>query len=187
MLSTGYRQRITIARGFINDPKIVFMDEPTSGLDVITARTIRQFLMDQAKTHGRTIFIATHNMVEGETICDRVAIIDRGRVLACDTPAALKKQVGRQVVVMEVRPPQSFLFVNEIRGVSGVTSTVDNEKELATVRVLVGDDGAEGHVRKEIENRGMEVYATWRQEPTLEEVFIKYVGRGFAESEAGGT
>ena len=60
MLSTGFRQRVTIARGFVNDHKIVFMDEPTSGLDVITARTIRQFLLDQAKERGRTIFIATH-------------------------------------------------------------------------------------------------------------------------------
>jgi ABC-2 type transport system ATP-binding protein len=183
MLSTGFRQRVTIARGFVNDPKIVFMDEPTSGLDVITARTIRQFLQDQAKERGRTIFIATHNMVEGETICDRVAIIDKGRVLACDTPAALKKQVGRQVVVMEVGPPQPFNFLNELRGVSGVSSTIDNEKELATVRILVDDDAVESQVHRELEGKGMKIYASWRQEPTLEEVFIKFVGRGFAESE----
>jgi ABC-2 type transport system ATP-binding protein len=186
MLSTGYRQRVTIARGFINDPKIVFMDEPTSGLDVITARTIRQFLLEQAKEHGRTIFIATHNMVEGETICDRVAIIDKGKVLACDTPTALKKQVGRQVVVMEVGPPQPFHFVNGLRGVSGVSSTIDNEKEIATVRILVDDDSVEASVRREMEGKGMKVYASWRQEPTLEEVFIKFVGRGFAESDIVG-
>ena len=185
-LSTGYRQRITIARGFINDPKIVFLDEPTSGLDVITARTIRQFLLDQAKEREKTIFIATHNMVEGETICDRVAIIDRGKVLACDTPAALKKQVGRQVVVLEAGPPQSFQFVNQMRGVTGVSSTVDDEKETAMVRLLADDDRVEGEVGREIERRGMKVYASWKQEPTLEEVFIRYVGRGFAESEDDG-
>lgn len=184
MLSTGYRQRVTIARGFINDPKIVFMDEPTSGLDVITARTIRQFLLDQAKLKKRTIFIATHNMVEGETICDRVAIIDKGKVLACDAPVALKKQVGKQVVVMEAGPPQSFLFVNGLKGVRGASSTVDSEQEHATLRMLVDDDSVEGFVRRELERRGIKVYASWKQEPTLEEVFINFVGRGLAESDA---
>jgi len=187
MLSTGYRQRVTIARGFINDPKVVFMDEPTSGLDVITARSIRQFLLDQAKERGRTIFIATHNMLEGETICDRVAIIDKGKVLACDNSKALKRRVGRQVVVIEAGPPQSLQFMNEIQGVGGFSSTVDEEKALATVRLLVDNDGVEAEVGREMERRGMRVYASWKQEPTLEEVFIKFVGRGFAESERNGS
>ncbi len=185
-LSTGYRQRVTIARGFINDPKVVFMDEPTSGLDVITARTIRQFLLDQAKDRGRTIFLATHNMVEGETICDRLAIIDRGKVLACDTAPALKRQVGRQVVVMEAGPPQPLQFVNGLPGVRGFSSTVDEEKDLATLRLLVDNEAAEAGVGRELEKRGMKVYASWKQEPTLEEVFIKFVGRGFSESEGDG-
>jgi ABC-2 type transport system ATP-binding protein len=185
-LSTGYRQRVTIARGFINEPRIVVMDEPTSGLDVITARTIREFMRDQSKGHGRTIFLATHNMTEGETICDRVAIIDRGRVIACDTPAALKRQVGRPVLVVEVGPPRSLQFVNELRGVSGVTSAVDDERQLVTMRILIEDDATEAEVKREIESRGMKVYASWKQEPTLEEVFIKFVGRGFAESDSAG-
>ena len=185
-LSTGFRQRVTIARGFINDPRVVVMDEPTSGLDVITARAIREFMRDQSKSHGRTVFLATHNMTEGETICDRVAIIDRGKVLACDTPAALKRQVGRPVLVMEVGPPRSLQFINELRGVGGVTSTVDDERQLATARLLIDDDAVETEVKREIVGRGMKVYASWRQEPTLEEVFIKFVGRGFAESDLVG-
>jgi ABC-2 type transport system ATP-binding protein len=187
MLSTGYRQRVTIARGFINDPKVVFMDEPTSGLDVITARTIRQFLLEQAKDRGRTIFIATHNMVEGETICDRLAIIDRGKVLACDTSAALKKGVGRQVVVMEAGPPQSLQFLNGMPDVTGFSSTVDEERGIATLRLLVEGEAAEAQAKKAVEGRGMKVYASWKQEPTLEEVFIKFVGRGFSESERDGS
>jgi len=183
-LSTGYRQRVTIARGFVNDPKVVVMDEPTSGLDVITARTIREFMLEQSKTHGKTIFLATHNMVEVETICHRVAIIDKGRVLACDTPAALKRQVGRQVLVMEVGPPQPLQFVHGIPGVSGVSSTVDDERQLTTVRVLLEGREAEEEVKREIETRGMKVYAAWKQEPSLEEVFINFVGRGLTGSDS---
>jgi hypothetical protein len=67
--------------------------------------------------------------------------------------------------------------------VSGVSATIDNEKELATVRILVDDDAVESLVHRELEGKGMKIYASWRQEPTLEEVFIKFVGRGFAESE----
>src|SRR5712692_1920327 len=86
-LSTGYRQRATIARAFINDPKVVFLDEPTIGLDVMTARNIREFLRVEAREHGRTIMLATHNMAEVEAICDRVAIIDKGKIIAEGTPA----------------------------------------------------------------------------------------------------
>src|SRR3989441_6738447 len=104
MLSTGYRQRVTIARAFINDPKIVFLDEPTIGLDVMTAMSIREFLIKEARENGRTIFLATHNMAEVDTICNRVAIIDRGRILTSDTPANLKRSLGAPALVMHVSP-----------------------------------------------------------------------------------
>src|SRR5215472_5093446 len=93
-LSTGYRQRVTVVRAFISDPKVVLLDEPTIGLDVMTAMTIREFLIKQAKDYGRTILIATHNMAEVDAICNRVGIIDRGKILACDSPLALKKALG---------------------------------------------------------------------------------------------
>ncbi|HYY91972.1 MAG TPA: ABC transporter ATP-binding protein, partial [Candidatus Dormibacteraeota bacterium] len=88
-LSTGYRQRVTMARAFISDPRVVLLDEPTIGLDVMTAMTIRGFLVSQAKEYGRTILIATHNMAEVDAICNRVGIIDKGKILACDSPMQL--------------------------------------------------------------------------------------------------
>ena len=180
-LSTGYRQRVIIARGLINDPKVVFMDEPTSGLDVLTARSIRKFIRDQAVTSKRTVFLATHNMLEGESICDRVAIIDKGRILACDTPAALKRQVGVPSFVMEVVPSGSLEFLSTLRGVTGVTSTIDSERDLERVKVLVDDESAGERCREAIEAHGIKVLSSWRQEPSLEEVFVKFVGEGFVE------
>jgi len=183
-LSTGYRQRVTIARAFINDPRIVFLDEPTIGLDVMTAMSIREFLVKEAKSNGRTIFIATHNMAEVDAICTRVAIIDKGRILAADTPGNLKRSLGAPSLVMEVTPlPANLSFLNEITGVRGFTSSIDEERGLARVQVVLeSEDGARG-VLDRVESSGMNLISSWRQPTTLEEVFVSLVGRGFRERE----
>ncbi len=183
-LSTGYRQRLAIARAFMNDPKVVFLDEPTSGLDVMTAKRIRDFMVKQAQQHNRTIFLATHNMTEGESICDRVAIIDKGRILACDSPATLKRMIGVPAYVMEVTPPtESLDFISSMPGVSGTTTSLDQEREVARVQILAENETVIQRARSTIESRGMKIVSSWRKEPTLEEVFIKLVGSGFTERE----
>ena len=140
-LSTGYRQRVTIVRAFINEPRVVLLDEPTIGLDVMTAMSIREFLVRQAKEQGRTILLATHNMAEVEAICNRVAIIDKGKILACDTPSALRRSLGAPSLVMEVSPlppPGSLEGLSKLGGVKGFTTTVDEE------RGGIGDKGGRG-------------------------------------------
>src|SRR5262249_43222958 len=93
-LSTGQRQKMNFCRGFITDPKILFLDEPTLGLDVNAARSIRKFVREWlAERPGRTLLLTTHYMMEADALCDRLAILDRGKVLACDTPANLKRRV----------------------------------------------------------------------------------------------
>src|SRR4051812_2578733 len=95
-LSTGQRQKMNFCRGFITDPKILFLDEPTLGLDVTSARAIRGFIREWMKERPeRTLLLTTHYMAEADELCDRLAIIDRGKVLACDTPANLKRRVQR--------------------------------------------------------------------------------------------
>lgn len=184
-LSTGYRQRLTIARSLINDPRVVFLDEPTIGLDVMTAKSIREFLVSQAKDQKRTIFIATHNMAETEAICDRVAIIDSGRIVACDSPASLKKNFGAPATVMEVSPPlQSLQAISSVRGVKGATSAIDADRGVARLKLIVDDEGAVKAVGAIVESSGSKVLQSWMQEPSLEEVFISLIGRGFAERES---
>ena len=183
-LSTGYRQRATIARAFINDPKVVFLDEPTIGLDVMTAVSIRDFLKRQAKESGRTIMLATHNMSEAESICDRIAIIDRGKIIATGTPDSLRRTLGARSLVMEVQPArQDFGELSHIEGVKGYTSTVDEERGLTTVQVVLGDDHAEEKVANALRKSGYNVLSSWRRAPTIEEVFVSLVGKGFAERE----
>src|SRR5262252_4486433 len=106
-LSTGQRQRMNFARGFVSDPEILFLDEPTLGMDVNAARELREFVLVWVRERpGRTVLLTTHYMAEADQMCDRIAIIDRGRVLACDRPAALRRSVqGGQHVELEVRGP----------------------------------------------------------------------------------
>src|SRR3989449_8589308 len=106
-LSTGQRQRMNFARGFVSDPEVLFLDEPTLGMDVTAARTLREFVATWVREKpGRTVLLTTHYMAEAEELCDRVAIIDRGRVLACDSVPELRRQVqGGQHVELEVRLP----------------------------------------------------------------------------------
>src|SRR5256714_9360309 len=95
-LSTGQRQKMNFCRGFITDPKILFLDEPTLGLDVTSARAIRAFIREWMRENpARTLLLTTHYMAEADELCDRLAIIDRGKVLACDTPGNLKKRVQK--------------------------------------------------------------------------------------------
>lgn len=185
-LSTGYKQRVTLVRAFINDPNVVFLDEPTIGLDVMTALSIREYIQKQAKEHGRTILLATHNMAEVDAICNRVAIMDKGRILACDTPAALKRSLGAPSLVLEVSPvptPGSLEPLGKLEGVKGYTSSVDEERGLSRIQVVVDSDGASQSVVDSIRKSGMTVVSNWRQQATLEEVFVALVGRGFRERE----
>ncbi len=185
-LSTGYKQRVTLVRAFINDPKVVFLDEPTIGLDVMTALNIREYILKQAKEYGRTVLLATHNMAEVDAICNRVAIIDKGKILACDTPSALKRSLGAPSLVMEVSPipaPESLDPLVKLDGVKGYTSSVDEERGVSRIQVVVDGDGSAQSVIDAIHESGMKVVSNWRQQATLEEVFVALVGRGFRERE----
>ncbi len=186
-LSTGYRQRATIARAFINDPKVVFLDEPTIGLDVMTARTIREFLDHEAKENSRTIIVASHNMAEVDAVCDRVAIVDKGKIIADGAPETLKRSLGAPALVMEVSPPPKDLEpLRRVQGVKGFTSSVDEERGLSTVQVVVENDSAARGAEQAMAASGLKVVASWRKEATLEEVFVALVGSGFKEREEEG-
>ena len=183
-LSTGYRQRATIARAFVNDPKVVFLDEPTIGLDVMTARSIRDFLIGEARKNGRTIILASHNMAEVEAICDRVAIVDKGKILTEGSPEELKRSLGAPALVMEVSPPQAgFEMLARVPGVKGFTSSVEEERGLSTVQAVVDSDAAARAAEDAVRKEGLKIVASWRKQATLEEVFVALVGRGFKERE----
>ena len=97
-LSTGQKQRVNLARTLFHDPSVIILDEPTAGLDIISSKTILNFIRS-AKQQGKCILFSTHYMTEAEILCDRVAIIHNGKILACDNLNGLKDQTGRQSLV----------------------------------------------------------------------------------------
>lgn len=176
-ISTGQRQRMNIIRGFVTDPRLIFLDEPTLGLDVTTSRAIREYIRDWVRSdHGRTLLLTTHYMKEAEELCDRVAIIDRGTILACDSPAGLKRRMNHASTFVLDTTQFDASPLSAIRGVKGVSAEdVEGGKRI---RLVLDDESAISDVISTVVSRGGRVVALNKAEATLEDVFIELVGRG---------
>ncbi len=179
-LSTGERQKMNMIRGFITKPSIVFLDEPTLGLDVQAARSIRRFVQEWIQDDtGRTVLLTTHYMEEADELCDRIAIIDHGRILACDTPDRLKRMVKQDVTLkVETDPLKETEVFRRIGGVKNFAVAGDASMGQMTVTFILEDDAPIADIMSEIIRQGGRVHSLRKAEPTLEEVFISLVGRG---------
>jgi ABC-2 type transport system ATP-binding protein len=183
-LSTGQRQKMNFCRGFITDPKILFLDEPTLGLDVTSARTIRKFLRGWiGERPGRTMLLTTHYMAEADELCDRLAIIDRGQVLACDTPARLKRRVQKYPIFELSLAPGSdgVAALNRLPGVHQATRT--ETPNTLDLKVALEEESAVGAVVQTVVGSGGKILTLKKVEPTLEDVFIELVGHGLSDGE----
>jgi len=184
-LSTGLRQKMNIARGFLTDPKVLFLDEPTLGLDVEASRDarayIRRWVNDDAT---RAVLLTTHYMVEAEELCDRVAIINAGRVLACDTPAALKRRLQRDAIFHLETTPLSEADVAAFASLGGMVTAVHRAKDGASALDLrLEEERVLGSAIGMMEARGIRLMNLTKREPTLEDVFVELVGRSMEEVE----
>ena len=175
--SGGMKRRLEIARGLLHRPRVLFLDEPTQGLDPQTRSLIWRYLLDLRKSDGITLFMTTHYMDEAE-YCDRIAIIDHGRVVALDTPARLKAMMGGDIVV--VRTSDNALARTEIAQRFGIEVS-EHARELR-MEVERGDEFVPELVRS-ITPR-VETISVNR--PTLDDVFIKLTGHAIREEEASG-
>jgi ABC-2 type transport system ATP-binding protein len=185
-LSTGQRQRMNFARGFVSDPEILFLDEPTLGMDVNAARKLRQFVLQWVRERaGRTVLLTTHYMAEADQMCDRIAIVDRGRVLACDTPAALRRSVeGGQHVDLEVLARDADTApVHEVLGVAVAWGAPHPERGTLTLKLRLPDGRVLGDVLRALAERGWAVQGVSTRETSLEDAFIRIVGRGLDDAE----
>jgi ABC-2 type transport system ATP-binding protein len=191
-LSTGQRQKMNFARGLLNDPWIFFLDEPTLGLDVSAARSVRELILAwKAAVPGRTVLLTTHYMAEADELCDRIAIVDHGRILALGSPAELKRRVQRESV-FRLELDRLDGGTGALRRLPGVLSAAaaavqDDAKERQTVEInlTLEDDTALGGVVGALAGLGSHILALRKSEPSLEDVFIELVGRGFDEDVPG--
>jgi ABC-2 type transport system ATP-binding protein len=195
-LSTGQRQKMNFARGLLNDPWILFLDEPTLGLDVSAARAVRELVLAwKAAVPGRTVLLTTHYMAEADELCERIAIVDRGRILAIGSPAELKRMVQRESIFrLELdRLAGGPAALARLPGVvSAVTASTEaggqaaDARQMVVVNLVLEEDAALGGVVAALVPLGAHIVALAKSEPTLEDVFVELVGRGFEDEERPG-
>jgi ABC-2 type transport system ATP-binding protein len=177
-LSGGMAQRLMVARSIIHRPRILFLDEPTSGLDP-QSRIALWEIIHQIHADGQTVVLTTHYMEEADRLCERLAIMDHGKLLALDTPEALKRTVGGDTVVKITADGQPDQLVLHMRALAEVTdaTAVDGIVQLTARR-------AQGLLPRAIahaEDGGFTVHDVSIDEPTLETVFINLTGKDLRE------
>ncbi|MBI5304666.1 MAG: ATP-binding cassette domain-containing protein [Chloroflexi bacterium] len=185
-LSTGLRQKMNIVRGFLTDPQVLFLDEPTLGLDVGASRDVRAFIRQWVtQDKSRTLLLTTHYMVEADELCDRVAIINQGRVLACDTPANLKHRLQREAIFQIETTPLDGVDVKMIESLAGVRQVTHRAGDgRATLELMLDADDAVGGVINTLTMNHARLLNLRKREPTLEDVFVDLVGRSMADVES---
>jgi ABC-2 type transport system ATP-binding protein len=166
--SGGMKRRLEVARGLIHRPKVLFLDEPTLGLDPQTRTNLWEFIIDLPRKHGMTIFMTTHYMEEAE-VCDRIAIIDKGKIMTIGTPEELKKTIGGDVIYIKTTDNKEAK--TEIEKLFQIEVSEKNNELFLTA--LKGD----ACIPEIIRAIGEKVLSVRLQRPTLNDVFLKMTGR----------
>jgi ABC-2 type transport system ATP-binding protein len=182
------RQKMNFVRGFLTDPEILFLDEPTLGLDVQTARTLRGFVSNWLAEHrDRTILLTTHAMHEADELCGRVAIVDKGRILACDAPAVLKRGLQSEAIfrlrIADLDDPRST--IETLPSVTRFGQIPRDDHVEADV--ILSNDGGLTDVLAAVQAGGGRLLSLEKREPTLEDVFLHVVGHGFEDEPREGS
>lgn len=172
--SGGMQRRLEIARGLMHHPHVLFLDEPTLGLDAQTRRYIWQYIRDLNLKEGVTIVLTTHYMEEADSLCDRVAIIDKGRIVALDTPENLKDMIGADVITLNIQEDGQELL-KSLKALPWVSS-VDSANGSTEIMV----DHAQSRIPEVMAlacKTQVIVKTVGLHEPTLEDVFLKFTGK----------
>ena len=152
--SKGMKQRLMLARAMVSSPKILFLDEPTDGLDPVSSQTIHA-LIRSATAQGTTVFLTTHDMVEADKLSNRVAFIDKGKIVALDRPSKLKQQYGQRALKVEVEGADGETEIREV--------SLDDGQTAEAVFALFKNE---------------RVVTVHSEEATLEDIFVDITGRG---------
>ncbi len=178
-LSAGQRQRLFLALAFVNRPVLLVLDEPTTGLDVASRRELHRQIL-AARDEGCAVLLSTHYGEEAAALCDRVAILDRGRILKVDTPAALRSGAGRTTVRIVARPMPDPGWFRALAGVSSVArSGPECVLETAQAAPVVAA------VTRWIEAAGGELIDLRVQPPSLEDLVVELTGQPWEQAEEG--
>lgn len=173
--SRGMRQRLHIARALLHDPEVLFLDEPTMGLDPVGARELRQTVRN-LQNEKKTILLTTHYMFEADALCQRIAVINKGEIVAMDTPARIKDTVNDlSVVEIEVFgiPPETFEKIKSLPVVESATVEDRDQRQLLLVHT---SKGAEAIPLLVSQLNDLKLGKVTTREPTLEDAYVRLVG-----------
>ena len=178
--STGMKQRINVIRAIVSMPRVVFMDEPTLGLDPQSTADIRDFIKRLNERDGLTIVLTTHIMNEADVLCDRIGLIDKGKIAAQGSPSELKGQIadkGNTVVELDVvdAPPDA---AERLRAVDGVKMAGQKENR---VKVIVSREDAFQDIVDAAGKLGLRLRNASVSQPSLEDVFLHFTGRAMVD------
>ena len=174
--SGGMRKRLDIANGLLSRPSVLFLDEPTVGLDIQTRRKIWGYIKKIRRDFGMTVFISTHYMEEADNLCDRIGIIDHGKIQVIDTPKSMKSAIGNEIIsfnLVDGKASQDTLIeqINKIEFVK----EVKNKQDLITVFSTKSNEVIP-KIFQESTNLEMRINSLTLKQPTLDDVFISYTG-----------
>lgn len=169
--SKGMKQRLALARALLHDPQLIFLDEPTAGLDPEAARQVTQLIEQLSREKGRTIFLCTHNLDEAQRLCDQVAVMNQGQLLAIGTLAALARTLWRGLWVdIEFRVPLTGAVAENLRGLDGV-----NEVRMDVTRLAVQIERNElvPAVVTALVSQGAQIIRVNPRQHTLEDIYFE--------------
>jgi len=180
--SGGMQRRLEIARGMLSSPRVLFLDEPTLGLDVQTRRLLWDYAKRLNKESGTTVLLNTHYVEEADYLCNRVAILEHGKIVVVDNPKALKSSLG--VSVLSIRFPQDVLaskFAGLLNGMSWITKIHQRDAQL---ELSIGNEGMKiPEVVRLARKHGFVISSIGEHKPSLEDVFLHYVGKRLQDEE----
>ncbi|MDH5606546.1 MAG: ABC transporter ATP-binding protein [Anaerolineae bacterium] len=173
--SRGMKQRLHIARALLHNPEVLFLDEPTIGLDPVGARELRAVVRD-LQSEKKTILLTTHYMFEADALCERIAVINHGKIIALDTPEALKKHViDLSVIEIEVYGVSDDL-INKIKNLSYVDNVSTQNREQRQILMVQTRRGPEAVPDLVSAFNGVRIGKVSAREPTLEDAYVRLVG-----------
>jgi ABC-2 type transport system ATP-binding protein len=178
--SGGMKRRLEIARGLMHFPKVLFLDEPTLGLDAQTRRAIWEYIKKMNNDEGTTIFLTTHYMDEADYLCDRVGIIDRGKILIIDTTDNLKNSIGNDVITLSCT--NMYKLVGRLKEEPWINN-IKRYDSFLTLGVKKGEEKIPIIIEL-AQSQGIKIKSISVRKPTLDDVFLHYTGRSMRDQES---
>jgi ABC-2 type transport system ATP-binding protein len=180
--STGMRQRMNVVRALLNMPQVLFLDEPTLGLDPQSSVEIRDFIKKLNQENGTTVIITTHMMVDADLLCDRIAIVDHGKIIALDTSTNLKKIISgadTMIIKLEIAnlTPDMLTSVKTLECADAVT-----QENSTTLHVIVHGEEAFDNIINAIREKNGKISSMENLQPSLEDVFLHITGHEVRDS-----